>query len=329
MSNVIDVLIRGVDGVSPVVNGIKSSVLAGFGMGLGMKALDGMMAGVGKLKGQLTEALSLQTQYISSAASFGAMTGISFGRSTEFLKELRGELGQIAAELPGTTQDYLNFANSINGVLVKGYDVSDKVGLSTFKEDLIDITKRANLLGKSSGTATEDTSYYVKQFLSENNNLASLNPLSFDDRNPAFVLKVRDQLQKMGKTEKEFNKMGTGERARILRTVLRELSSDEMISALQGTADSIIEGWKDKLFSQDRGVLGFMREVQSRAGRTALDSFTELLNRINSLAGTAGKVLSQLGLTFDPMVAVIDFISWLSNIVSTIEGAIVTAKESG
>jgi hypothetical protein len=301
--------------VDLVANDMISGVVSNI-TGFATKAFSG-------LQGQLMESIKLQTSFLANSGSLSAVTGMSFENAKGFTKDLNVELAKVAAELPGVTKDYQSFAQSIQGVIAKNYDLSDQLGVKTFKTDLIELSKRAVLLGQASGTQAQDTAYYMKQFLSVGNTLASLNPLSFDDRNPAFVMKVNERLTQIGKTTQDFKKMSSAQRQRILETVLKQLTPDQMINEIKNTADSILQAWKDNLTNQDIGTFGFMRAVRSRGDRTAMDAFTDLLSRIDSMGNTANKLLSKLGLTFDPMTVVIDFFdligSWVTGFEATLE----------
>lgn len=327
--NIISVILKGIDQVTPVAKQVAGDIKQGFAFAGGMALFDKAMEIVPKLTSGLREAITLQTRYISSSGAMAAVAKISFQDATKFTEDLRIALGDIAATLPGTTQDYLSFANGINAIMVKGYNVQTPKGLETYKKDLIDISKRYELMGMSEGVQTEDSAYAIKQFLTQGYSLDSLKPLSFAQRVPHFLDEAKAELKLMGKSEKEFTKFTTEQRASILKKLGNRIVSNEMISALQGTADSVLEAWKDSLFNQDRGVFGFMRKIKLRGDRSAIDYFTELLTRLNSLGIEAHKLASRMGISFDPMIAIVDVITWLSNFVSTMEGAIVTAKSPG
>jgi hypothetical protein len=310
MTNKIFTEIVAQDSFSPVFKklgeSIRGNALAANLMASGItSAIGAATSAVSSLTKSLGEAAELQLNNASAAGTFAALTGKSFSDGEEFIDRLNSRLGEVAAALPGATQDYKTLALGIQDNLIPAFkDASGAFDSKGFEEELITITKGMEVLGASSQTAAKDVSKFAGKFLG-GASLSELKNLLFAENNTGFLALVEKRLEGTGK---KLEQLTLKERKEILKAVSEQLVTPEVIKAASGSVSGLIESLKSNLFDPTNGLFGLMRDLDSKTkgNQTVLTAINESLSLLigdDGLLTELSKTLESLGLTFDPMLA--------------------------
>lgn len=285
---------------------IRGNVLAANLMATGItSAIGAASQAVGGLIDKFKESADLQLSNASAAGAFAALTGKSFTQGTEFVDRLNIKLGEVAAALPGATQDYKNLALGIQDNLIPAFkDASGAFNAKAFEEELITITRGMGVLGASANLASKDVSKFTAKFLG-GSSVAELQNLLFAEANPAFLSLVEKRLAESGR---KLQDLTVSERKEILKAVSQQLVTPEVIKASSGSINGLIESLKSNLFDPSNGVFGLMRDLdkKTKGNQTVLTAINEGLDLLigeNGLFNSIGKTLEALGIKFaDPML---------------------------
>lgn len=225
------------------------------------------------------------------------------------------ELSKLAATLPGATKDYTDFANSINGTLVRGFNVKTPEGLKAYQAELTDITKQITILGQSQNIGAADNALFANRFLG-GASLSELRIYQFAERNSAFLQRVKEELKQMGVDEAKFNTLSVETKAKILKKVSGSLVTPELVNELKGTADAMLETIKTSINDPLIGIFGFLRKVKSAGDRSVLDAFTGFLGAWMRLGETIAGLAKAAGIGFDPLKPLIDVLDFLADLAT-------------
>lgn len=312
-SIVVDIVAR--DLISPVINNIRGSYIGNLGADLTMAALNGVLDKVRQIGSAFEDAAKLQTKFLADAGSFSATSGLGLQQSKQFMEGMNIELSKLAATLPGATKDYTDFANSINGTLVRGFNVKTPEGLKAYQAELTDITKQITILGQSQNIGAADNALFANRFLG-GASLSELRLYQFAERNSAFLLRVKEELKRMGVDEEKFRSLSVETKAKILKKVSGSLVTPELVNELRSTADAMLETIKTSISDPIIGIFGFLRKVKSAGDRSVLDAFTGFLGAWMRLGETIAALAKAAGIGFDPLKPLIDVLDFLADVAT-------------
>lgn len=289
--NKVEVLLTARDEISGTLKGL----VAGFTATLAGLAVAGLA--VLNLKSGIEDAAKVQTSMVVSAGDVGTLMGVSYGKALSTVKDLQAEISKMAASLPGETSGYASIANSITATLA----LSSKGNLKTFKEDAIEITRTLGLLAATKGADMNQAGGAANKFLSGSQSFTEAKSNDIFEKNPIFFIYLKDALKSIGKQEGDWQKLSQEVRNKTFKIAGKKAFTTEMLSNLDGTADSLIQGIKSGLFDAQTGVFGFMRELKGLGNRTALNSVQDSLKALMFVSDSGSKFLAKYGLSFDPM----------------------------
>jgi hypothetical protein len=292
--------------------GGKGSPMGALGSALFGLGVTGIVAGVGAITGAvfglnraLSEGMSLESMAIARSSDIGTNLGISIGSARAVYDQTQAQIAQLAAALPGTTKDYneifSNIAPSVSSVF-RG----DSQG---FQEAAVDISSRAGVLASVNRIDPSMSGSAINRLISGTSGFQEMMVVDIFQKSGQLQQALRDGLANLGKSTEDWKDLTTQERLKITQEAFRVATPDSLLKEFEGTADSIIQGWKTSLFDPLTGSLGVLRKIE---GRSALDAFTDLLASLDRLKDK----LPNMG---DPMAGVIRVLDWITGLVDSVD----------
>ncbi len=294
--------------------GIAASFLGNLGATAVFKGLELVSQGYQQVTGSITDAMSAQTSFLSTASALGGSLGVPLDKSKALLESLQKDMSNAAAALPGENKDYLAVLNMVSDTVATAFK-GDIVG---FKEAVSDITKRTAALGSTVPGLSGEASGQTMEMLMQGNTLQSLKRLDLFQKNAPLKNALEREMQAAGIADKKWTQATLKQRIAVIQKALKATATDDLFNEFSDTAESIIQGMKTKLLDMQTGIFGVMRRVNTRQDRTALDAFTEVLKRIRTLGSAGNRLAKSLGFAIDPMEALIDFFDGLNNFLGNI-----------
>ena len=227
----------------------------------------------------------------------------SFDDARKFQEQLNARLAQSAAALPGETAEYVQQAKMMTDSMMiafgknkqsfmefaKTLDANvtgerDALGLVTQK-----FTEKAVLLGKGSGGSS---AYGVPQILEmlvsqEKVNVKAFQRFTAYRANPLF----KNALEA---AEGELKKTGanSADRLRVIQKVLDQAVPNEVVMAMQNSADGIYQAVKSAFLDPEAGLLGFGRKIESIKIKSR-DSLGRFINDAGEVVQTAAEAAEE------------------------------------
>jgi hypothetical protein len=333
MANIVEVLLRARDQVSPVIARMKGNIeslsspinqvstgLNSFMGGMGANLVSMGIAQVGQSIQQLTtnvqDASDFQVRSLSQAGDLAQQLKINFSDAKQLIEETQVALAAIAVELPGTNADYqLAFSqlSSISAKLSNG-------DVTSFKEISTNLAKRTALLSSIQGTEPGYGGIAISQAISGGRGLGELFQIDLFQRSSVLRDAIDDQLKAMGETRASWQKLELGTRRTIIESALKIAVSDDTLSAFDSTVSTQLASIEGKLFDQQTGVFGFLRKIPNVGGRSVIDAIQGFLQAWMNLSTTISEVGKKLGISFDPMEALIRLIDWFRDLGDMVNG---------
>jgi hypothetical protein len=290
---------------SSLANMMTGAIVKGFNMGTNI-----MMKPFRYGANAIGERIQDEMSDISSAGGMFAVDrrenmGIfkSFDDARKFQEELNARLAQSAAALPGETAEYVQQAKMLTDSMMisfgknkeafmsyaKSIDTNvkgerDALGLVTQK-----FTEKAVLLGKGSGGSS---AYGVPQILEmllsqEQINVKAFHKFTAYRANPLFknaLEAAEGELKKTGKN--------SADRLRIIQKVLDEAVPNEVVMAMQNSADGIYQAVKSAFLDPEAGLLGFGRKIDAIKIKSR-DSLGRFVNDAGEVVKTAAEAAEE------------------------------------
>jgi hypothetical protein len=289
--NKVEVLLTARDEISGTLKGI----VAGFATTLAGLAVAAIS--IGHLKAGIEDAAKAQTSMIVSAGDVGTLMGVSYAKGLSAVKDIQKEISKMAAALPGETAGYAAIANSLTATMA----LNSKGNISRMKTDLMDLTKTFGLLAATKGLDMGSAGVSANRLISSSSSLTELKQLDLFEKNPLYMLYLQDELKKIGKSEEDWGKLGQDVKIKVASLAGKRAFTGEMLSNLEGTTESLLQGIQSGLFDPQTGIFGFLRELKGLNNRTGLDSVRDAIQAVSALSDSAGRLLAKYGLSFDPM----------------------------
>lgn len=280
-----------------------------------MKSLEIATMGVQKLTGAIGQAMSAQTQFITTASALGGSLEIPIDKSKALLETVQKDLSIAAAKLPGENRDYLAVLNQLSGTVAKEF----KGNVDGFQEAVKDVTIRTAALGSTiPGLTGEASGMTMNRLISGGGGWGELKQLDLLQKSQPLREAIEASAKQEGISMAKWQQATTAQRLKVVQRALKTVATDELFNEFQDTAESLIQSMKSSLFDMQTGLFGFMRRVSSRQDRNALDAFTDVLKRIKNLSAVGSRLAKSLGFAIDPMEGLIDLFDGVANLLGNI-----------
>jgi hypothetical protein len=264
---------------------------------------------VGAIGDQFKASEEANRSALGATSANAALLGIAFKDSAKMTTSISATLAKSAEKLPGATKDYLEAFNGVSDTLVLSGGMTKK-GLTESGKQMVELTA---LLGKASGSGSATTSTVLGKMLGDTGSEALFRIDAFE-KVPAFKALLEKDLEKAGKTLKDFFKMDAKAKQEQLVGVKKQLFSKDYIDQMNLSMGAQLDTLQGKLSDPTSGLFGFMRTVKFEGGNTNV--LTELGKTFAVLSAAAGEVLGAMGgVSFDPMVALVAGLRGLANFV--------------
>jgi len=325
MSQSIDVTLNGVDNLSSV---LRNASAAGTAMGNLVSGAMGLIASsvgtaVEGVKGLISSASAVQTDLIAASGSMQALMGGSYKDASLYAEKLNNSFVKMGSTLPGVTEDYASIGRTISddvGAAFKG--LTGQLDKPAFEKALLSMSQGVGILAQSAGESATGAGQAIARVM--NGDKAAFKLLFFD-KNPIVKNQVEQFLKAEGKTLEDWTTMTTRDRIGILNKALDKAASPEMIAALTATAAGKYAEWETMLTDPTTGLLGFMRKVESRGGKTALDALYGLMEKTE---GAFQAIADKFPFKVDVMAGVIDALTSVGTLMDGIKN-VFSAKDLG
>lgn len=236
---------------------------------------------------------------LGATSANAALLDISFKESAGMTKTISQTLAQAARKLPGATKDYLEAFNGVSDTLVLSGGLTRK-GMTEAGREMVELTA---LLGQASGAGSQVTSTVLGKMLGDNGSEALFRIDAFE-KVPAFKALLEKDLEKAGKTFKDFFKMDAAAKQESLVRVKKILFSKDYIDQMNLSMGAQMEVIKSQLTDPTSGLFGFMRQVRFEGADTNV--LNELGKTFSVLTAAATEVLGSMGgVSLDPMLELV------------------------
>lgn len=305
--------IQGLGVSSKAVDSAISGFFTGAGIAAFNTAINAVTSSFGFLNDKIAEGSSRQAALISSAGSLSVSIGKPIAEATDILRELNVELTKSVASLPGTTQSYLDLANSISNSLVPAAkDLSGNLDVDRLQQVTKEITEAYGVIGAGQGVQTKDITKALQGAIAGRSLSELRNLLLFQE---GTGNKVFQEIQNQLVARNVSNLKDLDEAARIeaLKIAGEKFATDEFKEALGQTFEGKLEGIKTVF---DR-LTDFSRVLSSRNNLSVIDAGTDILTSVfdlfEKLAQALGTGLgftdeTALSLAFDGLKSIAAFI---------------------
>ena len=313
-------LTKTLSSVKPPSEGLFSSSFWGnFWAGVAQQGIAAMTAIAGTFQKAIGDAMRMDTAQRAAASDVSVNLGISQKDAKGLNTQIYGELAQVAAKLPGETQDYLDIFQGFSGVLAK----ENKGNADKFRATAIELSKRAGVLSSIRGLSGIESGTTIERLAAGGSTLGELKRLDFIQKNTQFRAALTEGAAANGGPD-NWTKLTTGKRLEIIQKALEAATPDSLIKDFEGSAESLIQGWKSALIDPNSGALGLLRKLPNKGGRSGLDAIAQLLGKLDGLMQAVAPLLG-LG-NVDAMAGLIDWVDWLGGWVDKLTAA---TKSSG
>lgn len=256
----------------------------------------------------------------------------SFDEGMQLQKALNAEMANLAAALPGTTNDYVRNMKMVTDTSMKAV-ATDTQGM--IKQ--IELLKKAGIEGIGQVNDAQSAFVETTKLMSKFSTLAeqgSSDGMPFTQLMEQMISSERVSIQSM-KTryaalqsdplvsgalqdyEKEMNKYkaGSAERVATMLKALNKAFPPEVIAAMEKSADGIFQAMKSYLFDPDIGWFGLGRIIKmdfSKFGKNKMGELEESMSVFDlgvklfgALGQVVGPILAELPKileVFDPLI---------------------------
>jgi hypothetical protein len=293
-----------------LANGITNAIVKGFNIGVGImkKPFTYAANAIGeRIKDEMSDISSAGGMFaVDKRENLGVFK--NFDDARKFQEQLNARLAKSAAALPGETSEYVQQAKMLTDSMMisfgknkeaftkfaKTLDSSvsgdrDALGVVTQK-----FTEKAVLLGKGSGGSS---AYGVPQILEmllsqEKVNVKAFQRFTAYRANPLF----KNALEA---AEGELKKTGanSAERLQIIQKVLDQAIPNEVVMAMQNSADGIYQAVKSAFLDPEAGLLGFGRKIDGISIKSR-DSLGRFVNSAGEVVATAEEAATETASLF-------------------------------
>ena len=324
--NKVEVLLVAKDNISATIRGMRGNIASGIGDAIGTMATLGAAIAASaiafsSLGAGFNKASDLQTSQITSAYTLATMIGSTVTDAKTAIKDLNKEMIKLGDTLPGVTEDYQKFANTLTPT-ISGVAKGD---MNKYKSLTTEASKYGGLMTSTSHGDGDQNAMTLNRYLSGTLSNDEARRHEMFAKNATYFTFQKQAMKQMGLTGKDFeHQLTTAQRTAVFNLTGSLMFTPAMIAAYGNTADTAYQNLKSKMFNPVTGVFGFAREIKGLDGRSALDSIVTLMGQMDIMGTQAGKWLSAHGINLDPMEAIghmMDNLSgWASAFTAAMKG---------
>lgn len=297
------------EGTTGAVGGMFGSFLAA---NLATAGIDLVINKVRQLGGAIQDAAKLQTNILATSSDIGTNLGVPIDQAQQVVERMNIKIAGLAAALPGSTQGYTAVFNALGSAIAKQH----RGNVEEFETTAADITKRVGVLASIRNIDPAQSGSVIERLISGNGGFGELALNDVLQKNAVFKQALIDGMAAMGVDQKQWQRLSSQMRLKIVQQALRVATPDSLIDSFNGTVDSMLESIKSNLFDPMIGTFGMLRKVPSAAGRSVIDAVQGFLQAWLSFSTSVGRISKALGISFDPLqplIAVIDFFADIGN----------------
>ncbi len=287
------------------------------------------------LKGAVQERVQDEMSDIKSAGgifSIGKDKKVAwadtFDEGMALQKKLNAEMANLAAALPGTTNDYVRNMKQVTDTAMKAVTMDTKgmitelnamkdlgiANVKTQQEAFVQTTKQlakfSTLAEQGSGGGTPFTMLMEQIISSENVNIEGMKRRYVQLRDPLISGALKD-------FEKEMNaaKAGSPKRIAAMFKALNKAFPPEVIAAMEKSADGIYQAMKSYIFDPDIGWFGLGRIIKmdfsafkgNKMGKleenmSLFELFVKMFGAFGQVLGPILAELPKILEVFDPLI---------------------------
>ena len=304
--NKVEVLLVAKDNITATIRGMRGNIASGIGDAIGTMATLGAAIAASaiafsSLGTGFSKAAEMQTSQINSAYTLATMIGSTVTDAKKAVKELNAEMVKLGDTLPGATENYQKFAQTLTpstAGIAKG-------NMEKYKSTTLETSKYGALMTAIGGGDASENAMTLKRYLSGTLSQGEAHRHELFAKNSTYTTFETQAAKRLGFMGKDWEKqMTTAQRIAVFNLAGSLMFTPAMIAAYGNTADTQYQALKSKLFNPTVGIFGFSREIKGLDGRSALDSIVTLMGQMDIMGVQAGKWLSAHGINLDPMEAI-------------------------
>lgn len=304
--NKVEVLLVAKDNITATIHSMRGNISSGIGDAIGTiatltAAIAASAIAFSSLGAGFAKATVMQTSQITGAYTLATLIGSTVTDAKVAVKDLNKEMIKLGDTLPGVTEDYQKFANTLTPTLagmVKG-------DMSKFKALTIEASKYGGLLTATANGNGDQNAMTLNRYLGGTLSQSLARRQELFARNPTYFTFEKQAIKKLGFAGKDWEKqMTVAQRTAVFNLAGSMMFTPTMLAAYGNTADTVYQSLKSRLFNPVTGVFGFMREIKGLDDRTTLDAVTTFMVQLDIMGTQAGKWLSAHGINLDPMEAI-------------------------
>ena len=242
---------------------------------------------------------------IKASSGLAAGSGLAFSEAEKLNKVVTTQMEKSAAALPGVTADFVAFGNMVSdSVAESSKSLNGGVfDAEKYAQSLKDITEAAMVL-KGKNFSTANTAKAIEK-MTAGASLAALKRYAFFQQNPAILTAYEKVLK--GRDTKSMTK---GELLKATTEALQRAMPPEALAKMKGTIDGQVQNFMTKLFGTYEGIFSLNRDTDKiKAGdqtaQASIAKFAEAVFGDGGLTDSLGKLLGKLGLSADPVKALV------------------------
>lgn len=238
---------------------------------------------------------------IKASAGLAAGSGLAFSAAEDLNRKVTTQMEKSAAALPGVTSEFIAFGNMISDSVAESSKVMNGgvFNAEKYAASLKDITEAAMVL-KGKNFSTTNAAKAIEK-MTNGASIAALKRYAFFQQNPAILAAYERVLR--GRDTKTMDK---GELLKATTEALKQAMPPEALAKMKGTIDAQVQNFTTKLFGTYEGLFSLNRDTNKikagdQTGQAAIAKFAEAVFGDGGLMDSAGKLLSKLGFSADPM----------------------------
>jgi len=231
---------------------------------------------------EISRAIEVQNDLVSTAASYQALLNISFGDAEKLAKRSNIIFQQQNSALP---------FQQLGSQLRAAY--GDDILQSFYDKDNVDgsLTRTAALIGKMQvlmGGISGTTNYQRMSFLSNalTSTFKHLNRLEVMRNSPLMQSAFENEVRNVG-GEKAFDALDRSERIKVLERVAHAAISEDVVDAYSNTLGGMFNRMMLKFFG-DIGIFSFTRDIFGEYDNNVITSLTKLFKELFNPNGVFG-----------------------------------------
>lgn len=260
------------------LNSMISGAVAGVSAAVSTKIMEGIGTAFTSLIDQFKSAADFESDLISGGGKlqFYGAYGSDLQANIDGFENLYYEVEEIAAKLPGATEEYMDFLNQISGAVAKATDSPEE-----FEKMALDMTQNFGLLvkaGRAQGLLAKDAVRGIQAYASEG--WGALEGTELFTKGGAFADALQQIINVEGEAKDYEGRMDQANRA-------ADKAAGDLSNAYNKTFTSIMETFRHKLFGKKSGIFSFYKDLdEEMEGNQSV--FEEVKGILVSIVGETG-----------------------------------------